>query len=261
MRVKIELINIKKQTCLPAAFQSILQAVIYENLSQVSADWLHNEGFKFEKRSFKFFTFSSILEKGIFDNKEKKFTFGSEISFLVASPVDWILQQFASNLMKQGSVRLAANIMAVNSISVFKTNSISENSMIIKAVTPMEMHSTFTTTEGKKKTHYYTPFESDFSRLINSNLQKKWMALFGKDFCPYNIKITPLFKGNRNERIMYFGTGPLKTLVKGWKGKYRLEGQPAFLQIAMDAGLGGKNAQGFGMIDFYAYPPKTGHAC
>jgi len=249
MRIKIELINTEKQTHLPATFQSILQAVIYKNLSQEGGEWLHNEGFRFEKRSFKFFTFSSILEKGKFNKNIKGFTFGSEISFLVASPVDWILQQFASNLIKKGTVRLAANTMAVNSISVFKINPVKEEAIIVRALTPVEMHSTFTTAEGKKRTHYYTPFETDFCNLINRNLQKKWMALFRKDFCPYNIKITPLFKGNRYEKIMYFVTGDKKTLIKGWKGKYRLEGQPTFLEFAMDAGLGGKNAQGFGLVD------------
>jgi len=40
-----------------------------------------------------------------------------------------------------------------------------------------------------------------------------------------------------------------KTFIKGWVGRYKLSGETEFLQFALEAGLGGRNPQGFGMIE------------
>jgi CRISPR-associated endoribonuclease Cas6 len=37
--------------------------------------------------------------------------------------------------------------------------------------------------------------------------------------------------------------------VKGWSGFFELTGHPEFLSFALDAGLGSRNAQGFGMVE------------
>jgi len=39
------------------------------------------------------------------------------------------------------------------------------------------------------------------------------------------------------------------TIIKGWMGKYRLTGKPELLTVALDAGLGAKNSQGFGCCE------------
>ncbi|MBC7189418.1 hypothetical protein H5U35_04285, partial [Candidatus Aerophobetes bacterium] len=39
------------------------------------------------------------------------------------------------------------------------------------------------------------------------------------------------------------------TLIKGWMGTYRLEGNPELIKFSYDAGLGAKNSQGFGMYE------------
>ena len=36
--------------------------------------------------------------------------------------------------------------------------------------------------------------------------------------------------------------------IKGYSGDFQLQGPPALLQLGMAAGFGGKNAQGFGMM-------------
>ena len=247
MRIKITLTG-REKVLLPAGFNEYIQALIYNHIDEDSARWLHNKGFCFEKRSFKLFVFSSILEKGIFNKSTKTFTFPKEINFYISSPVDWILEQIATNIIKSKVVTLGENELQTSSIAIVKRSEIKENSIRINAITPIETHSTFIKPDGKKITHYYTPFEKEFSELIDKNMKKKWTAFYKKD-CPYSIKIKPLFKGNRNEKIVYFGTGERKTLIKGWKGHFRLEGETAFLQFALDAGLGSRNSQGFGMIE------------
>lgn len=40
-----------------------------------------------------------------------------------------------------------------------------------------------------------------------------------------------------------------KTLIKGWVGRYKLSGDKELLKFALNTGLGGRNTQGFGMIE------------
>ncbi len=247
MRLKIELIS-DNNVVLPVGFNSFIQALIYNFLDKVDGNWLHEEGYKFEKRSFKLFSFSSVLERGKYLRNEKIFVFQRNISFYLSSPLDWILEQVASNFIKSEQVMLGNNPLRINSINVMRSPDFNDSRIRIFAITPIEVHSTIVNEEGKKLTYYYNPYEKEFEELINANLQKKWTALF-KNECNYDIKINPLFRGNRNERIVYFGTGKDKTIIKGWKGYFDLKGEPEFLKFAYDAGLGSRNSQGFGMVD------------
>src|SRR4030042_5331244 len=105
MRIKSQLIA-NANGMLPTGFGEYLQALVYAHLNSDSGEWLHDDGFRYEKRSFKLFCFSSILEKGKFDKRAQSFELPPIISFLVSSPVAWILEQLAGNLIKSESVRL-----------------------------------------------------------------------------------------------------------------------------------------------------------
>ncbi|MCK4524741.1 CRISPR-associated endoribonuclease Cas6 [candidate division WOR-3 bacterium] len=246
MRIKISLTS-QNTIYLSKGFNANMQALIYNFFNKVDGNWLHSEGYKYEKRKFRLFIFSSILERGQYNKATGMFIFPNRISFYVSSPVNWILEQLAGNILRSEQVQLGNNFLSVNSIEVLRAVNFS-NKEIIRAITPIEVHSTLKKEDGKKVTYYYSPFENDYNELINSNLIKKWEALYRKK-CKYKIVIKPLFSGNNNERIVYFGTSANKTLIKGWKGRFELTGKPEFLQFAYNAGLGSRNSQGFGMIE------------
>ena len=277
MRIKVELISKSKNIYLKTGYNASLQALIYNNISKKLADRLHDEGFMFENRKFKLFTYSSILEFGKFDREKKIFKFPQQISFYISSPVDFLLEDLGRTLINQDEVRLGNNILLISSINIIKKILPNKESLKVTAVTPIEMHSTFKKPDGKNFTHYYTPFEEDFSRLIRENLLKKWIAFNSKSsFSVFHDKkvggfrktdlnseesigsilkeltftIKPLFKNKNNEKIIYFGSGEKKTLIKGWKGYFIIESNSSeLLYFALDVGLGGRNSQGFGMID------------
>jgi len=247
MRIKIELAG-ESPVSLPTGFNEYLQAFIYEHLDNIESYWLHDEGFSYEKRKFRLFTFSSILERGKYNKNENRFTFPNTVSFYISSPVSWILEQLAKNILQRSFAVIGSNRLTTSCISVFNSDHIDTNSIIVRALTPVEVHSTFKLDNGRKKTHYYTPYEKEFGELVNSNIRKKWEALNGEE-CRHSITIRPLFNGNKNERIVYYGTGKKKTVIKGWKGRFRLDGEPEILRFALDAGLGSRNSQGFGMVE------------
>ena len=241
LRIKITLESRDKIT-LPVGFNEILQWFIY---SSIRDEWLHDIGFEFNKRSFKLFTFSSILQRGRYLKEKNLFVFPRRISFIVASPVDWILQKLASGSIQKDKINMWYNDVYLTEISVLKPNKVESNTILVRALTPIEVHSTFETQNGKK-THYYTPFESEFSSLINENARKKWKAFF-KSEPPSDIKIEP--KGFNKEKIVRFGTDERYVIVKGWTGNFKLQGEPDFLKFILDAGIGSRNPQGFGLVE------------
>jgi len=42
------------------------------------------------------------------------------------------------------------------------------------------------------------------------------------------------------------------TKVRGWEGKFWVEGDPELIRIGYEAGFGERNAQGFGMVKLVA---------
>ncbi|MDY0360446.1 MAG: CRISPR-associated endoribonuclease Cas6 [Desulforegulaceae bacterium] len=243
MKLKISLQS-DKLIKVPFGFSEYLQALVYNFLDRVSSEWLHETGFKYEKRTFKFFTFSSFLEKPEIIKKEKVFIFPDSVSFIISSPVDWIIKQVAQNIVISEKVRIGKNNLNVSGVEIIPDEKIEESKVRINALTPIEVHSTLEKKDGEKKTYYYSPSEKEFSEIVNNNLKKKWKALFDED-CLYDLKIEPVRIQFCKEQIRVFK----KTVIKGYSGHYFIEGEPRFLEFAISAGLGSRNSGGFGMVE------------
>ena len=250
MQILIYLVS-ENHITVKQSYNNLLQGLIYQFLDRLDANWLHENGFASGNRNFKLFVFSGIRERGKIDRKTKTFEFSNRISFYLSSPVDWILTQFSSNIIRARKLNLGNNSVSVESIAVMKEQTIDSDSIIIRALTPIEVHSTLIKPDGKKLTYYYSPFEGEFGKLVNTNLRKKWKAFYRRE-APGDISVKPLFSGIRNERIRYFASGNGKTLIKGWVGRFELSGDKELLKFALDAGLGSRNSQGFGMIKIAA---------
>ena len=243
MRIKISAVS-KSKIALRTGYQYQLQGLVYNLIDKHSADWLHNEGFKFEKRRYPLFNFSEILERGRYDSDLKIFTFSGQISFYISSPVNWILEQIAKNAVTKDELKLGQNNIIITAIEVFKQLDIDKKKVRVNCLTPIEVHSTLTKADGAKKTYYYSPHEKEFSEFINENLRKKWFSLYQKD-CPYNLKISPVnIKYNKERKRNFKGT-----IIKGWSGHFYLEGDKELIELAFDAGLGSRNSAGWGMVE------------
>lgn len=244
LKLKITFTTGMQNIILPKEFNHILQALIYRFLNRISAEWLHQHGFQLEKRTFKLFAFSSILQRGKLLSEKGLFSFPETISFFVSSPVLWILEQFANNIILNERVDLGNNKVFIASIEVFKDNHIKSNKIKVNALTPIEVHSTLSKKDGSKKTYYYSPLESEYNKLVNDNLRKKWQACYQKE-CPYNINIIPVDMKHCRERARSFKG----FIIKGWTGHFWLESEPEFLSFATLTGLGSKNSMGFGFVE------------
>ena len=245
MRITVELEKTDSSIILPVNYNYLVQSMIYKNISPSLSEFLHSEGYSYEKRRFKLFTFSRLQGKlTLYSEKNKKYLrFLSNIKLSISSPVNRFLSELAESLVKKAELRLGetkARVLSINVHTVPKIQTVNT----IRMISPVTVYSTLKTMEGKKKTYYYSPFEREFSQLIQENLRKKYKVLFGKK-TNNEIQITPDEKRKPKEIItIYKGT-----VIKGWLGIFKISGSKELIRIGYETGLGSKNPQGFGMFE------------
>ncbi len=239
MRIVIELEG--NNLTFPLDYNYIVQGFIYRNIDESLAKLLHDRGFVSRGRNFKLFTFSRLLGKYRIKNRE--IIFYQRVKFWIASPVQELIESFASNLLKKPEVTLNNELIYVTSVEV-KAEKLFDKAQIFM-LSPMTVYSTLLTADKRKKTYYYNPKEREFARLITENIRKKYRALYRKDPDELGMSIRPLRVNSSDEKIIrYKGF-----IIKGWMGRYHIEGDKELLSLAYDTGLGAKNSQGFGMFE------------
>lgn len=228
---------------LPMSYNYIIQSVLYRFINEESyADFMHNKGYSFNKRSYKLFSFSNILEKPSFIDREKKrFVFPKDISLYFSSVNnDFFKYVFNSIINIDEGVNIGQNKAVISKIELIRQN-ISQKETVA-AMSPITTYSTLLTSENRKKTYYYNPDEEEFSLNIRKNLINKYMALYGNEPENDEFRIVPK-KNIRESIIKYKGF-----IIKGYIGSFDIEGSQELMDMAFCAGLGSKNSQGLGLI-------------
>ncbi|MCI4624483.1 MAG: CRISPR-associated endoribonuclease Cas6 [Candidatus Magnetoovum sp. WYHC-5] len=232
----------KKIVVLPIDYNYQIQGFIYGNLDCSVSDFIHNKGFLYEKRVFKLFTFSRLVGKYKIVNESMYMA--TPCYLTVSSPVEPILQSFSDNVLKKRTVMLGSNTLYVDTVDVYsKPDMLSEVSVYM--VSPVTVYSTFKNYEGISKTYYYSPFEKEFTKQIQDNIIKKYIAYYHRDPDYSRFEIEPVNVSKNHEKVVkYKGF-----VTKAWMGKYRLKGDRELIGLAYDAGIGSKNSQGFGCFE------------
>jgi len=223
---------------LPIHYNHLVQAFIYNNLSKDLANFLHDRGLLYGNRAFKFFTFSRLQGEYFINNK--RIIYRGDISLYISSPLKRFINELANNIVKNEIFYLGDNVLRITKLVFPQEPKIGE-SVRIRMLSPLTVYSTLFTVDGKRKTYYYTPYEEEFSRLVNLNAKKKYFVIYKRNI-KSNLRIKPLKV--REVMVMY-----KDTVVKGWVGEFVLNGPKTLLRLLYDTGLGSKNSQGFGMFD------------
>ena len=232
---------------LPIHYNHLVQAAIYRNLDEALADWLHNEGYSYGKRRFKFFTFSRLLPRSRrYDPTRKSLRIQGEFTLKIGSLDVDFLESFVLHVVKRGGIRLNGTECRLIAAEVEMPMK-AAGPVVVRALSPIVAYSTLTDGSGRKKTYYYNPWEREFQEKILDNLRRKWAAFHkGKNPPPMEgAYIEPVKVSKRNEAIVVFKG----TVIKGWTGLYELCLPEPYFTLAYDAGLGSKNSQGFGMVE------------
>ena len=239
MRIEINL-SAETPLILPKSHNHLLQGFIYSLLDPLLRKRLHKEGYPYEKRRFKLFTFSRLLGK--VKMFKEYFQFNPPLKLIISSPKDEILQSLAEGLLKSPEVILGKNTVYIDSINVAARSSFNHK-VTIKMLSPVTIRSTLYGADGSKKSYYYSPFEKEFCRLIKENLRKKYKIVFNKNLGhDFEFSIKPQKVPPSSEKIIIYKG----TVIKAWMGIYEIKGNPEVIALSYDTGLGAKNSQGFG---------------
>lgn len=224
---------------LPIDYRHLIQGMIFELLSKDKkyAKFLHDRGFESDGRSFKLFTFGAM--RGRYTLIEKMIRFYGKSKLEIRSCDPHFINLILTNLHEGQVLNLGDNTVAVERIYL-KDEKIFSDEIKIKTLTPITVY----TTGYDGFTKYYSPKEKLFYELVTKNAERKWKSFHGNKSFIFSIE--PLFDNEKYiKRVARY-----KTInIDVWSGSFRLRGTPEGLDFLFNVGLGGKNAEGFGMFE------------
>lgn len=238
MHICIEMIG-EKDIILPIHYNHIIQGFIYNMIDEELSRFLHSRGYG-DRRKFKLFCFSNILGKSRIDKEQNTIVFKNPIKLEISSPDEYFCESFANSILKK-EVKLGANILEMRSIEINRQD-VFEDKVVLQTLSPITAYSTLLRPDGTKYTCFFQPGEEDFNRIVEENLRKKYYAFTGMKPPSGTLYFNPL-TSPRLHVVIYKGF-----IIKGYTCKLSIEGPRQLLQIAVDAGLGSKNSQGFGCV-------------
>jgi len=231
-----------KSLCLPMQYNHLLQGAIYSNINKKMAEFLHNKGFLHGNRTFKFFTFSRLMGRFELDKKRKEISFPYGAELVVSSPLDVFCSSLANCIMHTQDLKLGSQSIQVESVGV-ESPVVETKTIELKMLSPVVVYSTFLKPEGGKYTCYFQPGEEEFARLLAENLRRKYEAYYNRESPAGPVEVAVRSRPKFN-LVTFKGT-----IIKGYSCRLRLSGPQKLLQMGLDAGLGGKNGQGFGCVE------------
>lgn len=241
IRLIMERNNIREPITLPLQYNHLVQGMIYHNIDEELAEFLHNKGYIHNKRHFKMFNFSRLMGQFRINRQQKTITFLSDIELYISSPIDNFCQSFGNFLLKKGQIHIGNNDLVIKQIQFIPTHTDSKD-VLVKTLSPVVVYSTLLKPEGGKYTCYFMPREPMFQSLIIENLKNKWQAFYNSTPLEEEFKIYPV--GNYKQNLVIYKD----TVIKGASGLFRLQGNSNFISFALGVGLGGKGSQGFSCL-------------
>lgn len=245
MRLKITLrADDHGRLAVPIHYQSLLQGLIYHSLEKdrTLQTFLHDEGFAYQNRRFKLFTFSRLLGPFYFDRKSGELIFKDKVDWYVGSILPDFINALGEKFLLTGVVQMGKQKAVIEGLEYEKMMEPAD-SATISMLSPITIYSTYEKEDGGHLTHYFRPDDAVFSHLLIKNSIKKYEAFYGD---PYNgsMSFAPLHVSEKDKVV----TNYRKTIINAWGGTYKLSADPKMVNFLYSVGLGSKNSQGFGMF-------------
>jgi len=245
MKITIMLNSSEEMTLLPIQHNHYIQAALYKLLDPAYAAFLHDQGYTYEKRQFRLFSFSRLIGKYKIFPEQGTITFYGPLKLVVLSPLKPVYTDIVNSLILGKKFRIGKQILEAKEVRV-EQPVVSDRKVRVHTLSPIVCYSTLEQSDGKEFTYYYNPAETEFNRLVAANLYKKikaWEPDQEEDKTDFDFSISPL-SNIKMRLVMYKGH-----IIKGYSGEYLLQGNTDNLNFALNVGLGAKGAQGFGAIE------------
>ncbi len=263
MRVKIAFLKSDGNISLPLHYNYYVQAFIYRYMESVEpflSSVLHREGFRVERGSgekrFKLFTFSRIIGAKPPRKEGDRLIFPTKMVFLVVcSPVIDILEAFVRGLLRPAKIRIADEELVVKEVAVETLKEPLSGPLTVRTLSPITVRETVVDGEGKRRSIFLSPFSKEFAERIRANLVDKWRAfqnIKSMSDCEDDVNvenlsfdIAPEDGGRYKKKVLRYKDN----FVEAWDGIFRIDGSRELLRMALYAGIGERNSQGFGCLE------------
>ncbi len=247
MRIKITC-DIGEGIHLPINYNYFLTGVIYQFLRESDPEYghfLHQDGYKVEKRRFKLFTFSQLMAKPR-EIRGDQIHFRSPLTWYISSSQQPFLENFAAALMETGILRIGGHKLRVRDVEVLRQPRFGPQ-MTFRCLSPITMS---TVRERYSTPYYCLPGDPQFSELVRQNLIRKYEAVYQQP--PQEKSFAMTFdqayidkKEGRVTRLVDFKG----TKIRGVVAPFHVIGTPELIRVGYECGFGDKNSIGFGMVE------------
>ena len=235
MRSLISLIS-DGDAVMPINYQHALSSALYGFIRDANPDLsssLHHS------QDFKFFNFSNLkIPRPALKGSEIQLRNGTHVLFNFSSPAGDILEATVTGMLSGGKMRLLDADFTIEKIEIMETPDFSPLARF-RTLSPIYIDMA---KDGGKRWDLL-PTDPQWERRIIENSRKKYAHYFGKDYRgEIEIGAVKWFKSKRME------------IGREWwraaNAEFALKAEPEMLRFLWDAGIGRKNSQGFGCLQY-----------
>jgi len=232
MRVKITL---RGKGLIPFNYNLALAGAVYGPIKRLDSDLAYNIH---SSTDYKFFTFSWLQIPQGKTNKKGIFVDGCA-HFFVSSPIKEIISAFIEGILDRPVVRIDGTALHVETVEVLPQPQFN-GTTIFSTLSPIIVK-TAEEENGNLQTIDLYPTNPKFYENLKSNLIKKYKMLYNEEKTNINFS-KPSF------------TKPVRIRIKNTYHRashmtFEAFGDTNLLKLGYEAGLGGKNSMGFGMVE------------
>jgi len=245
---------------LPINYQYPISSWLYQVLDRSDtafAHWLHEEGYAFAGRRFRFFCFGDLDVRPFRREGDRLQLLGRQVKLTVSFALPTGAQHFLQGLFAEQELRLADRRSGVDfridSVEMLPEPSFSAPSIRLRTASPVVV------SRPNERGHadYLHPSEPDYAERLYENLMAKIHALIVAEggipepYLPYKSAAFDLrlLSEPRSRLVTIAADTPRETQVRGYHYDFELTCDPAWQQVIWQVGWGEKGSQGFGLVN------------
>ena len=262
MRFNISLSTSDRNVALPINYQYPLSAWVYRTLEQGDrelADFLHHEGYAGDgHRRFKFYSFSELRTPGARVKGDRLLLSQPEIRFSISFLTDRAAQILIMGLFRRSAPswlgdHISGGRFSVRSVEMQMLPPLTGKADF-RTVSPVVISIGDQNADGSWGKRFLSPKDTGYAEQLVSNLTHKLQAarkagLIENEDSELKIGYELLSRTVKEKRIDLLRGKPGYTRVRGYKFQFRLHAPDEVLRLALLAGIGEKNAMGFGGLE------------
>lgn len=252
MEINLEIGTKQQKSVLPLNYQYPLASWIYKTIhlsDPVFSAWLHEQGYSYEKRRFKLFTFSPFSFDRYEIQGDRFVGLGGRsaltLKFLLPESVQHFVQGcFSSQSFGIGDKNSQADF-EVRQLEM-KAEPEFREKMRFRAVSPVCI-SRPEERNGRLIAQYLHPEEADYAARLFNNLAEKFQAANPGAKLPDREQKFKILSKPRSKLITIKKGEAGESKVRAYLYDFEIEASPELLRVGYYAGFGEKNSMGFGM--------------